>query len=89
MASSKKTNQVKRARQDAPRTAKLPFNIEPDGKGIELVFGFVGPTGVDLGKVFERLKSQLKAVDYTAVQIRLSELINPYLLGKAQRSNNE
>jgi deoxycytidylate deaminase len=53
--------------------------LEANGEGIELVFGLVGPTGVDLGKVYESLKNQLKAVNYEAVMIRLSELITPYL----------
>lgn len=57
------------------------FPLEADGDGIELVFGLVGPTGVDLGKVYESLKAQLKTVDYNVVVIRLSELITPYLKG--------
>ncbi len=33
-------------------------------KPIELVFGVVGPTGVDLDKVCDALGSQLKSVGY-------------------------
>lgn len=64
-------------------------SLEADGEGIELVFGLVGPTGVDLGKVYESLKIQLKAVRYDAVQIRLSELITPYLLGMSGQFSTE
>ena len=53
----------------------------PQSEGIELVFGFVAPTGVDLGRVLESLKSQLKDVGYKTEVIRLSELITPYLYG--------
>lgn len=42
---------------------------------IELVFGLVGPTGVDLRAVATVLESQLKAVKYEARQISLSDLI--------------
>ena len=55
------------------------FSLEANGEGIELVFGLVGPTGVELGKVYESLKVQLKTVGYEAIVIRLSELISPYL----------
>lgn len=65
------------------------FNFEADGDGIELVFGLIGPTGVDLGKVFESLKNQLKAVDYEAEVIRLSKFITPYLTGKDEQFENE
>lgn len=65
------------------------FNFEADGDGIELVFGLIGPTGVDLGKVFESLKTQLKAVDYEAEVIRLSKFITPYLTGKDEQFENE
>ena len=70
------TNDNERSRPGA-----TDFPLEADGDGIELVFGLVGPTGVDLGKVYESLKAQLKTVDYDVVVIRLSELITPYLNG--------
>jgi deoxycytidylate deaminase len=57
------------------------LHIEAGGDGIELVFGLVGPTGVDLGKVYESLRSQLRTVSYEPVMVRLSELITPYLSG--------
>lgn len=46
--------------------------------GIELVFGLVGPTGVDLTAVCNALRSQLTAVGYEPIIIRLSELIPWY-----------
>lgn len=65
------------------------FSLEANGDGIELVFGLVGPTGVDLGKVCESLKAQLKVVAYEAIVIRLSELITPYLRGQPEDSTCE
>lgn len=50
-----------------------------DTANIELVFGFVGPTGIDLNKVCDALRAQLRAVQYDVVEIRLSELITTYL----------
>ena len=58
-----------------------------DPANIELVFGFVGPTGIDLDKVCETLRSQLKALQYEAIEIRLSELITEFL-GKPHRFAN-
>ncbi|MDP9649626.1 anti-phage dCTP deaminase [Paraburkholderia caledonica] len=48
-------------------------------KDIELVFGLVGPTGVDLTAVCNALKSQLTAVGYDPVIVSLSELIPGYI----------
>ncbi|MDQ0073306.1 cytidine deaminase [Variovorax boronicumulans] len=67
----------------------LSFDIEPDGRGIELVFGLVGPTGVDLNKTFESLRAQLKTVNYQAILVKLSDLIDPYLHGKSSEATNE
>ena len=64
-------------------------NLEANGDDIELVFGLVGPTGVDLGKVFESLRTQLKSVNYEAVVVRLSDLIVPYLTGKSEKFKSE
>jgi len=58
-----------------------------DPANIELVFGFVGPTGIDLNKVCEALKSQLRVVQYEAVEIKLSDLITEYL-GKSHSFRN-
>ncbi|MGP8441914.1 anti-phage dCTP deaminase [Burkholderia vietnamiensis] len=55
----------------------VPVSMRP-AEGIELVFGLVGPTGVDLSTVCNALRAQLKAVDYEVVVIRLSELIPFY-----------
>jgi deoxycytidylate deaminase len=48
-------------------------------KGIELVFGLVGPTGVDSGMVCEALCAELKAVRYEPFVISVSDLFGPYL----------
>lgn len=48
-------------------------------KDIELVFGLVGPTGVDLTAVCNALKSQLVAVDYDPIVISLSDLIPGFI----------
>ncbi|MDC6167642.1 anti-phage dCTP deaminase [Paucibacter sp. XJ19-41] len=55
---------------------------------IELVFGFVGPTGIDLDKVCDVLKNQLKTVQYEVVEIRLSDLITAYLRESSSFSNS-
>lgn len=57
-------------------------------KPIELFFGLVGPTGVDLTKICGSLQSQLKAVGYETHVVRLSELIHPFV-GKSQNWKNE
>lgn len=46
---------------------------------IELVFGFVGPTGVDLSRVCSSLVSQLITLGYETKIIRLSDLIMPFM----------
>jgi len=58
--------------------AASTMNVD-DPAYIELVFGFVGPTGIDLEKVCDVLKSQLKAMQYETIEIRLSELISLYM----------
>lgn len=70
--------------------AKRPASRKPFGKvatskavdakrerppRIELVFGFVGPTGVDLDLACSVLVEQLRAVDYTCKLVRSRELI--------------
>lgn len=51
---------------------------EQKPRPLELFFGLVGPTGVDLTKICGSLQSQLKAVGYEIRVVRLSELIHPY-----------
>lgn len=58
-----------------------------DPANIELVFGFVGPTGIDLDKVYEALRTQLRIMQYDVVEIRLSDLITEYL-GKTHKFRN-
>lgn len=50
-----------------------------DAAHVELVFGFVGPTGIDLDKVCDVLKAQLRSLQYECEEIRLSSLISEYL----------
>jgi cytidine deaminase len=57
-------------------------------KPVELVFGLVGPTGVDLTKVCEALAAQLHAFSYETRIVTLSELILPFL-GKQRQFRNE
>ncbi len=59
-----------------------------DSSNIELVFGFVGPTGTYLAQVAETLKAQLRAMQYRVEEVRLSELITTYL-GKGNDFPNE
>lgn len=56
--------------EDSPLTA-LPYP--------ELVFGLVGPIGVNLEPVISILKSQLKTFNYTTSEIRLSKQIELFL----------
>jgi len=71
--------------------AQVPSAVlELDGSdpaNIELVFGFVGPTGIDLDKVYETLRTQLRIMQYDVVEIRLSDLITEYL-GKTHMFSN-
>lgn len=46
--------------------------VGTDSANVELIFGFVGPTGIDLNKVCDALRAQLRAVQYEAVEVRLS-----------------
>lgn len=66
-------------RQPTPLTdvSKPPSTSLPP-KPIELVFGFVGPTGVDLDKVCDSLTAQLKSVGYETHPVVLSKLIQAY-----------
>lgn len=56
-------------------TNQLPQEFEDT---LELVFGFVGPTGVDLDLVCELLEAELEAVKYESRIIRLSKIIEGY-----------
>ena len=67
--------------------AQILDSNQDTGAAIELVFGFVGPTGIDLDRVCESLRSQLRAVSYDVVEIRLSELISIYLGKSADFAN--
>lgn len=84
-----KNGVVATKRRDSP--PKVPSSVQEldgaDPANIELVFGFVGPTGIDLDKVCEALRTQLRVMQYEIVEIRLSELITEYL-GKPHRFPN-
>jgi deoxycytidylate deaminase len=68
---------------------EAPAEILGEESGpIELVFGFVGPTGVDLSKVCESLGAQLKTVGYQTKTVTLSQLIYPYL-GRTESFQSE
>ena len=50
-----------------------PFEIQP---GPELVFGLIGPLGIDLDQITQSLRDELKRVGYESVVIRLSSLLS-------------
>ena len=83
--SSPATKRSRRPSGDVTRSAGGLVATDP--ANIELVFGFVGPTGIDLDKVCEALRSQLRAMQYEVIEIRLSELITEYL-GKSHKFPN-
>lgn len=90
---------AKKARKSAPRaisaSAGAPSFGEPAGGGqlvppgpaVELVFGLVGPTGVDLTRVCALLDAQLRSVGYEPHVVRLSELIHPFVHKKSKAKN--
>jgi hypothetical protein len=68
---------------NAPTTAEqpkssdeLPFDDHP-----ELVFGLVGPIGVDLESVTEALIEALKEIEYDAQTLRITELMREVDVG--------
>lgn len=66
--------------REALERSSAPFSMrselsQGDGKPIELVFGLVGPTGVDLQKAIESLRAQLLAVQYETRVISLSTIL--------------
>lgn len=73
-----------RVKKKAVSAGPQPSIPASDSSNIELVFGFVGPTGTDLAQVAETLKVQLRAMQYRVEEVRLSELITTYL-GQEER----
>lgn len=60
-------------------TSAEPWQVQPaSASPLELVFGFVGPTGVDQDMVMTSLKNQLAAVGYKSHEISLSKIIQNY-----------
>lgn len=49
-----------------------PFEIQP---GPELVFGLIGPLGIDLDQITQSLQDELKRVGYKSTVIRLSSIL--------------
>ena len=74
--------------QPATSVQAAEASLIDSGDAIELVFGLVGPTGVDLTKVCESLSAQLKTVGYDTRIVTLSELILPYI-GRSATFQNE
>ena len=70
---------------------KMNAGLTSSQDGPELVFGLVGPVGSDLGKLIKALKRELKNVDYSPVEIRLSKLLWDWRGNKALKDikNNE
>jgi deoxycytidylate deaminase len=58
----------------------LPFDDHP-----ELIFGLVGPIGVDLESVTDALTDALKEVGYEACNLRITELMREVKVGLDQR----
>lgn len=78
-----------RVRQRVSPAAETPSPARHPSEGqIELVFGLVGPTGVDLTRICAVLEEQLKSVGYESRVVRLSELILPYM-GKAPKARDD
>jgi deoxycytidylate deaminase len=77
-----------RGRPTAPATESQNPARHPSDGPIELVFGLVGPTGVDLTRICSVLEEQLKAVGYEPRVVRVSELILPYI-GKEPRARDD
>lgn len=78
MAKIKTIENVKNNKRN--REEVLGINPLPSvGAKIELVFGLIGPTGVDLNQVSKSLRNQLKGIGYQVVEVRLSKLIHPFL----------
>lgn len=59
----------------APETALDKTKETAQSSGPELVIGLIGPVGTDLTMVIDRLENNLRRVKYTAVPVRLSELL--------------
>jgi len=88
MATGKKGNKAAKSITLAKKAVKQPPGNGPEIQGIELIFGLVGPTGVDLTMICDELKVQLKAMQYEPIVISLSELI-PVFLNSSSNSENE
>jgi deoxycytidylate deaminase len=68
---------VESAPDHAVATSGHP-STSPSNRPIELIFGLVGPTGVDQAQVCIALKRELAALNYETHEVSLSELIAGY-----------
>jgi cytidine deaminase len=86
----RKTSKTRKIREDgtAKRNSTVLASSEPT-EGIELVFGLVGPTGVDISAVCNSLRSQLRAVEYEPIVVSLSELIPKYIKSMSFKPSSE
>lgn len=60
-----------------------------DPTNIELVFGFVGPTGIDLNKVCDALRAQLRTVQYEVVEEHSMKQQQKSFMGQFQAARQE
>jgi len=76
MVKARKTSD-NRNRNEKSGSAVTERSLSPK-KDPELVFGLVGPVGVNLDPVISGLKNQLKALKYESYVVRLSEQIETF-----------
>ncbi|WP_210714406.1 hypothetical protein, partial [Pseudomonas chlororaphis] len=67
-----------RRKSDQESSAEVEVSSLTPKKDPELVFGLVGPIGVNLDPVIAVLKSQLTGLEYTPHVVRLSEQIESF-----------
>ena len=63
------SNPINTAQSESTTQPQMGVQPALETTGIELVFGLVGPTGVDLNRLCTELTIQLQAVSYEAVTI--------------------
>jgi deoxycytidylate deaminase len=72
----RKVNQVSETTSSSKSGDDLPFDDHP-----ELIFGLVGPVGVDLEAVTDELIDALRAVGYDSQAFRITELMREVKIG--------
>lgn len=79
----------KRATRKAADAIPQSVGAEVDTEeALELIFGLVGPTGVDLDLVCDSLAAELRSMEYETCIVSLSELIAAYLKAENKYPNN-